>query len=58
MLSSQTKDEVTSHAMDLLRDALGGSVTVEAIIAADEDTISGAINKVGFWRRKTGYVFV
>ena len=53
MLSSQTKDEVTSAAMDKLREALGGSVTVEALLDADESTISDAISKVGFWRRKT-----
>lgn len=53
MLSSQTKDEVTDAAVKQLRDALGGSLNVDAVIAADEDTISGAIGKVGFWRRKT-----
>ena len=54
MLSSQTKDEVTAAATMALRKALGGSITVEALIAADDSTISEAIAKVGFWRRKTG----
>ena len=56
MLSSQTKDEVTDAAVRKLREALGGTITIEALIAADESTISDAIQKVGFWRRKTGYV--
>jgi endonuclease III len=56
MLSSQTKDEVTDAAIKKLRTALGGSITVEALISADEETVSNAINKVGFWRRKTGCV--
>ncbi len=55
MLSSQTKDEVTSAAVDQLRERLGGSITVEALIAADESVISESIAKVGFWRRKTQY---
>jgi endonuclease III len=53
MLSSQTKDEVTDAAVSRLRNAIGGSLTVDAIIEADESTISEAIAKVGFWRRKT-----
>jgi endonuclease-3 len=53
MLSSQTKDEVTDAAVSKLRDALGGSLTVGAVIDSDEGTISEAISKVGFWRRKT-----
>ena len=54
MLSSQTKDEVTDAAVAKLREVLGGTITIEALIAADESTISEAIQKVGFWRRKTG----
>ena len=54
MLSSQTKDEVTTAATMALRKALGGSITVEGLIAADDSKISEAIAKVGFWRRKTG----
>ena len=56
MLSSQTKDEVTNTAIANLRAAFGGSVSLEAMIEADEKVISEAISKVGFWRRKTGYV--
>jgi len=53
MLSSQTKDEVTDAAVSKLRLAVGGSLTVDAIIEANEASISEAIAKVGFWRRKT-----
>lgn len=53
MLSSQTKDEVTDAAVAKLREAVGGSLSVDAILQADESAISEAICKVGFWRRKT-----
>jgi endonuclease III len=53
MLSSQTKDEVTDAAVDKLRVALGGTVSLDALLAAEEHVIADAINKVGFWRRKT-----
>ncbi|THG97510.1 hypothetical protein EW026_g4504 [Hermanssonia centrifuga] len=56
MLSSQTKDEVTDAAVSKLREAIGGSLTVNAILQSDESTISEAIAKVGFWRRKTQYI--
>ncbi|KAG1768980.1 DNA glycosylase [Suillus occidentalis] len=56
MLSSQTKDEVTDAAVEKLRDAVGGTLSVAAVISADDSTISNAIAKVGFWRRKTGYI--
>ena len=53
MLSSQTKDEVTDAAVARLCEAVGGSLSVEAILQADQDVIANAICKVGFWRRKT-----
>ena len=53
MLSSQTKDEVTDAAVAKLRAVLGGSISVESVLVADESTIADAIGKVGFWRRKT-----
>ncbi|KAF9651900.1 DNA glycosylase [Thelephora ganbajun] len=56
MLSSQTKDEITDAAISKLRAALGGSISIHGVIGADESTISQAIDKVGFWRRKTGYL--
>jgi len=56
MLSSQTKDEVTNAAVENLREAFGGSISIKAMIAAEESVISRAIAKVGFWNRKTGQV--
>ncbi|KAI6098010.1 hypothetical protein EDD16DRAFT_1665214 [Pisolithus croceorrhizus] len=52
----KTKDEVTDAAVAKLRTAVGGSLSVDAVIAADEATISDAISKVRFWRRKTQYI--
>lgn len=57
MLSSQTKDEVTDAAVSRLRDAVGGSLSIDAIIAATDDVVAEAIAKVGFWRRKTQSVY-
>jgi len=57
MLSSQTKDEVTDAAVGKLRTALGGSLSVLAMLEADDTVISDAIAKVGFWRRKTQCVW-
>jgi endonuclease-3 len=54
MLSSQTKDEVTSAAIQNLRALFGGHLTLEAILDAKEEDIAQAICKVGFWRRKAG----
>ncbi|RPD55687.1 DNA glycosylase [Lentinus tigrinus ALCF2SS1-7] len=56
MLSSQTKDEVTDAAVAKLREAVGGTLSVDAILQADESVIAEAICKVGFWRRKTQYI--
>lgn len=56
MLSSQTKDEVTDAAVSKLRSTLGGSLSIQGMIDAEEEAIADAIAKVGFWRRKTGFV--
>jgi len=56
MLSSQTKDEVTFAAVAKLREAVGGRLSVDAVLQADDSAISEAICKVGFWRRKTQYL--
>ena len=53
MLSSQTKDEVTDAAVDKLRVALGGTLSLERLLDAEEDVVAGCISKVGFWWRKT-----
>lgn len=55
MLSSQTKDEVTDAAVNKLRQVVGGTLSLEAVLAADDAIVSEAINKVGFWRRKTQF---
>ncbi|KAL7421469.1 alpha,alpha-trehalase nth1 [Cryptotrichosporon argae] len=56
MLSSQTKDAVTSQAVTNLHLALPGGLTATSLAAADPSLVSEAINKVGFWRRKTDYI--
>ncbi|TBU40249.1 DNA glycosylase [Dichomitus squalens] len=56
MLSSQTKDEVTDAAVAKLREAVGGTLSIDAVLGASESAISEAICKVGFWRRKTQYI--
>ncbi|KAJ7684381.1 DNA glycosylase [Mycena polygramma] len=56
MLSPQTKDQVTDAAVSNLRTALGGSVSLDAVLAAEPAQISEAINKVGMWRVKTKHI--
>jgi endonuclease-3 len=56
MLSSQTKDPVTSQAVTNLHLALPGGLTAFSLAAATTETIQECINKVGFWRRKTEYI--
>jgi endonuclease-3 len=55
ILSPQTKDEVCDAAVRKLRAALGGAISLEALLAAEEETIQEAIRKVGFWPKKTRY---
>jgi endonuclease-3 len=56
MLSSQTKDAVTSQAVLNLHAALPGGLSAESLAASPQDVVAEAINKVGFWRRKTEYI--
>jgi endonuclease-3 len=56
MLSSQTKDPVTSQAVTNLHAALPGGLTAASLAAAPAELVSECINKVGFWRRKTEYI--
>ncbi|KAF9009596.1 DNA glycosylase [Cyathus striatus] len=56
MLSSQTKEEVIDAAVSKLRAAIGGAISIENMINAEDSVISEAIGKVGFWRRKTVYL--
>ena len=56
MLSSQTKDPVTAEAVHNLQRSLPGGLSLASILTASQDEISSSICKVGFWRRKTGYI--
>jgi endonuclease-3 len=56
MLSSQTKDPVTSQAVTNLHHTLPGGLTAESLAVASVEMIHECINKVGFWRRKTDYI--
>ncbi|CAO1620649.1 unnamed protein product [Parajaminaea phylloscopi] len=56
MLSSQTKDEVTAQAVKNLQTNLPLGLSLEGVLSATDDQISSNISKVGFWRRKTGYI--
>jgi endonuclease III len=47
---------MTEAAVDNLRAALGGKLSLGALLAAEEHGIADTISKVGFWHRKTGFV--
>ncbi len=47
---------MTDAAVDKLRPTLGGTLSLEALLAAEEQVIVDAIGKVGFWRRETQLV--
>ncbi|XP_073414502.1 endonuclease III-like protein 1 isoform X1 [Dendrobates tinctorius] len=53
MLSSQTKDQVTSAAMSRLREH---GLTVGRILETDEETLGKLIYPVGFWKNKVKYI--
>nr|XP_015215439.1 PREDICTED: endonuclease III-like protein 1 [Lepisosteus oculatus] len=53
MLSSQTKDQVTSAAMTKLRDH---GLSVESILKTDEGTLGELIYPVGFYKTKVKYI--
>ncbi|WVQ79007.1 hypothetical protein IAT38_001099 [Cryptococcus sp. DSM 104549] len=56
MLSSQTKDAITSAAVTSLHETLPGGLTAESLSAAPLEAVQECINKVGFWRRKAEYI--
>ncbi|TKY89135.1 hypothetical protein EX895_001666 [Sporisorium graminicola] len=56
MLSSQTKDPVTAEAVYNLQRTLPNGLCLQSLLEASDETISTCIAKVGFWRRKTGYL--
>ncbi|XP_057891506.1 endonuclease III-like protein 1 isoform X1 [Melospiza georgiana] len=53
MLSSQTKDQVTSAAMLRLRRR---GLTVDSVLQMDEESLGHIIYPVGFWRNKVKYI--
>ncbi|XP_041892910.1 endonuclease III-like protein 1 isoform X2 [Corvus kubaryi] len=53
MLSSQTKDQVTSAAMLRLRQH---GLTVDTVLQMDDETLGQIIYPVGFWRNKVKYI--
>ncbi|KAM3917116.1 endonuclease III-like protein 1 [Leptodactylus fuscus] len=53
MLSSQTRDQVTSAAMTKLREH---GLTVGRILETDEETLGKLIYPVGFWKNKVKYI--
>lgn len=56
MLSSQTKDTVTSVAIKNLQDNLPGGFSLESILAVEPDVLNDLIGKVGFHNLKTKYI--
>ncbi|XP_038275292.1 endonuclease III-like protein 1 [Dermochelys coriacea] len=53
MLSSQTKDQVTSAAMSRLREH---GLTVDNVLQTDDVTLGRLIYPVGFWKNKVKYI--
>ncbi|KAH8917009.1 DNA glycosylase [Atractiella rhizophila] len=56
LLSSQTKDEVTAAAIANLIRTLPNGLCLESVLLTPEEDLAACINKVGFWRRKAGYM--
>ena len=56
MLSSQTKDTITSQAMTNLHQTLPSGLSAQSLSEAPREVVEGCINKVGFWRRKADYI--
>ncbi|OMJ18458.1 Endonuclease III-like protein 1 [Smittium culicis] len=56
ILSSQTRDEMTSSAVDNLNAALSGGLSPTSLVAATDDTIKHAIKLVGFANTKVKYL--
>ncbi|KAH8722578.1 DNA glycosylase [Phaeosphaeriaceae sp. PMI808] len=56
MLSSQTKDTVTSVAMKGMQDKMPGGFNLESVLALEPTALNAFINKVGFHNLKTKYI--
>ncbi|KAF7727909.1 DNA N-glycosylase and apurinic/apyrimidinic (AP) lyase [Apophysomyces ossiformis] len=56
MLSSQTKDTVTSVAVKKLQKGLPGGLCLESILNVDESVLDNYIQSVGFHTKKASYI--
>ncbi|KAI9361468.1 DNA glycosylase [Pilaira anomala] len=56
MLSSQTKDTVTSVAVQKLQNELEGGLCLESILNVDEGELDQMIRAVGFHTKKANYI--
>nr|CAG8482623.1 11676_t:CDS:2 [Entrophospora candida] len=56
MLSSQTKDLITSSTMQYLKKNLPGGLTIDSILKVDEKFLDECISKVGFHNKKANYI--
>ncbi|KAI8075052.1 DNA glycosylase [Gongronella butleri] len=56
MLSSQTKDTVTSVVVRRLQADLPGGLSIDSILDVDEKELDDMIRTVGFHSRKAGYI--
>lgn len=56
MLSSQTKDTVTSVAVIRLQKELKGGLCLESILSLDEAVLDNMIRSVGFHTKKASYI--
>lgn len=56
MLSSQTKDTVTSVAIRGMQDGMSGGFNLESVLAIEPAALNAFINKVGFHNLKTKYI--
>jgi len=56
MLSSQTKDTVTSVAVKGMQENMPGGFNLESVLAIEPPALNAFINKVGFHNLKTKYI--
>lgn len=56
MLSSQTKDTVTSVVVRKLQKELPYGLTIESILSIDESTLDTMISPIGFHTKKAAYI--
>ncbi|KAJ4305736.1 alpha,alpha-trehalase nth1 [Kalmusia sp. IMI 367209] len=56
MLSSQTKDTVTSVAIKGMQENMPGGFNLESVLAIEPPALNAFINKVGFHNLKTKYI--